>query len=92
MMASVHVLAQSFVWVKLVSDAPLRRGGSGFAKLPSALFEDVADLTKGACVEFLHWGVASDEVELYLAAAATADSDGIDEPSTDAIKEALSGA
>ena len=85
-MASVRVLAQSFVWVKLVSDAPLRRGGTGFVKLPIALFEDVADLTKGACVEFSHWGVAADEIELYLATAS-----GVDEPSTDSIKDALSG-
>ena len=58
-------MSQPYVFIKVVSDTPLLRGGSGFVKLPIAQFVDIADITQGACVAFSHWGVAADEIELY---------------------------
>ena len=77
----------AFVWVKLVSDAPLRRGGA-FAKVPlDSTIVDVFDVRTAACASHSHWGFAADELELYLAAE---DSD--DGPTDDTSRVALSGA
>lgn len=57
-----------------------------FAELEAVSSDSIARLTERACIKFKRWGVDADEVELYLAVAV-----GDDEPSADAIKDALSG-
>ena len=62
------------------------RASGPFAELEVFSSDSVARLAKRACTEFPLWRVDASQVELYLAAAG-----GDDEPSTDSIKDALSG-
>jgi hypothetical protein len=55
-------------------------GSSSFAELEVMSSDSVARLAKRACNEFRHWGVAADQVELFLVAA------GGDAPTREAIE------
>ena len=61
--------------------------GGSFAELEAVSSDSVARLAERACDKFKRWGVDADEVELFLVAPPA----GVDEPSADAIKDALSG-
>jgi hypothetical protein len=67
-----------------VSDPPLE--GEVFAKVPLAGCTDVADVSESAHEKLPRWGVYAGKVQLFLVATPVGD----DEPSADAIKDALS--
>jgi hypothetical protein len=78
-------LTQFIVYIARVIGGALVSGP--FAELEALSSDSVARLAKRACTEFPLWNVDASQVELFLAAA----PDGVNEPSADAIKDALSG-
>ena len=78
---------QIVVFIARVVGSAGTGGSASFAELDAVSSDSVARLAKRVCTEFPHWKVAADEVELFLVAPPA----GVDEPSADAIKDALSG-
>ena len=58
--------------------------GGRFAELEAVSSDSVARLAGRACTKFSHWGVAADQVELFLAA-----EEGEDAPSPESIEALL---
>jgi hypothetical protein len=72
-------------FIMLASETQL--ADESFAELLLQTGDNVARLVGRACDKFPRWGVDAGQVKLFLIAA----PDGVDEPSADAIKDALSG-